>query len=103
MKRNRAKHPDTLEIMGAVFTIKYLDKLKDEDGTDLSGMMEGTIRTIKINMSQHAHDEILERTLLHEITHAVLYMSGISELLEKQEEAIVIALENGLSQLYRRR
>ena len=98
------KHPSTIEIMGTIFTVRYLQVLKDEDGTNLSGDMNGNDRLIRINLSQHSHDEILERTLLHEIIHAVLHMSGQSEILkDSTEEAIVVALENGLSQLYKRK
>ncbi len=39
----------------------------------------------------------LHKTLLHEILHAVLELSGQNQSLrDKQEEAIVRALENGL-------
>lgn len=103
VKRNRSKHPDTLEIMGATFTIKYVTKLKDDDDNSLSGEMQGSKRLITINLNEHDNLDELERTLLHEITHAVLYMSGLSEqLTEKLEESIVVALENGIIQLYKR-
>jgi hypothetical protein len=89
--------------MGSVFTIKYVTEMKDEDGTDNNfGETLGDERTIKINLTNHNSDDEIERTLLHEIIHATLFMGGQNENLGDREEGVVRCLENGLSQLYKR-
>lgn len=55
-------------------------------------------RVIKIKKEQP--EEMKWETLLHEVIHAVLGLSGISDTLDSWgdsiEEGIVVALENGL-------
>ena len=91
--------PTWINIMGIPFEIKYPKKMSK----DVLGETRGTSREILIK--PELQGEVFEATLLHEIVHAVLYVSGIAELFEteKEEEAIVVALEHGLSQLYERK
>jgi hypothetical protein len=86
-------------VLGIPFDVHFVEEV-DKDHS--MGECDGPERAIKIKHAQTP--EMLESTLLHEVCHAILYTSGISELLEEnQEEAIVVALENGLSQLYQRK
>jgi hypothetical protein len=90
--------PTSLRIMGVDFSIQYLDALPDDE----LGEMDGPGRVIKINKRQPREDQ--ESTLLHEVLHAVLYLTGQSELLKhKREESLVLAIEAGLHSLYQLR
>jgi len=69
----------------------------DEDGF---GYSEGNSRIIRIN-PKHAANTYMA-TLLHEIVHQIFHITGISNMLDtvkedKFEEAIVVALEHGLT------
>lgn len=58
-------------------------------------------RVIKIKYG--LSDDIFESTLLHEILHTILAMTGQSEFLKGEaEEALVIAIEHGLTSIYGR-
>jgi len=86
-----------IPVLGVPFEIQYVNKINEED--DSYGECDGPAHKIKIKKSLTNEQKRL--TVFHEILHAALYISGQSELLtEQQEEAIVVALENGLSQLY---
>lgn len=85
--------PTSLTIMGCQFAV-YNASL----GGDTYGETEGIERTIKVDLAKHHSQEQVASTLFHEVIHAVLHVSGQSELLKgKQEEALVVALEHGLS------
>lgn len=52
--------------------------------------------TIKINSK--LSDQVILNTLIHEISHQILALSGLSKLLdEKMEEAICEAIGTGIS------
>jgi hypothetical protein len=90
--------PTGITIGGVPFKVTYPAKM-EENQVGESDAME---RTIKIKANQKGDE--FERTLLHEVVHAAMGISGISELFdEKIEEAIVICLENSLHSLYVRR
>jgi hypothetical protein len=93
------KKPSNIAISGRQFSVKHPTKV-DKEGS--LGESVGADRIIKVKASQKG--ELFEDTLLHEVLHSILYVSGVAELLEGNlEEAIVIALENGLSPIYVRR
>lgn len=103
-KRNLTKFPDTIPILGIPFEIQYPKVVKDEDGEELSGDCDVNHRRLRISTTENETEEQAESTLLHETIHGILGVSGVSALLEdKVEEAIVLALENGLSPLYQRK
>lgn len=90
--------PTTVPIMGIDFTIKHPKKVDDGHA---HGLTKGDEHYIELCSSLQG--DAFERVLLHETMHGILYVSGLTELLdEKTEEAIVLALEHGLSQLYSR-
>jgi hypothetical protein len=90
--------PTSITVGGVPFKITYPAKM-DEGQVGESNAME---RTIQIKSNQKGDE--FERTLLHEVVHAAMGISGVSELFdEKVEEAVVICLENSLHSLYKRR
>lgn len=98
-----AKRPSSTEILGQQFKIEHLDHIPaaaDE------GVVYGETDSLKrsIKMKKTDDDDSYESTLLHETIHGILGISGLTELLEgNMEEALVLALENGLHKLYKRR
>lgn len=89
------KRPESIAILGIEFQIQYTDDLPEGH----YGLCEGWDRVIKIDKKLKGAD--LELTLMHEIFHAILHVSGWSEKLgSKTEEGIVRALEHGLSPLF---
>jgi hypothetical protein len=98
-KAIKASSKITVPVLGVPFEVQFV---KDVDAEHSYGETEGPERRIKVKKS--LPPDMLEATLLHEIIHAILYTSGVGEMLnENLEEAIVVALENGLSQLYQRK
>lgn len=92
MARKTLNLPSEVTILGQSFTI--VDK-KLEEGN--YGETCGASGKIEIDKTKHTSQELLDSTLLHEVIHGILYVSGQSEMLsEQQEEGLVIALENGL-------
>lgn len=94
------KRPKKIMILGVEFIVKYLPASR-MDG-DL-GSADVQARTIKILETQD--DANAASTLLHEVIHVILYMSGQGELLgmtgdkDTREESLVLALEHGLFSL----
>ena len=89
--------PTRISIMGIPFEVKYLTKVDHQDNH--LGETDGAGRVIKIKKGMA--EEVTKATLMHEIVHAIIYVTGHTEMLKhKHEEAIVLAIEHGLSQLY---
>lgn len=90
--------PTAVRISGRVFTVEIV---KGFDDPNQAGESEYEDSYIKIKKQSTAK---MERTLLHEIVHMCLRHSGLDELLlstsDTTEEAIVCAIENGLTPLY---
>lgn len=96
--------PTSLPIGGIDWTVKYHARVVDDDDSEVSGLTDGSKFTITISWSENASRTEAEFTLLHEVGHAILYMSGLTEALDgKLEEAIVCAWEKMLFPLYQRR
>jgi ssRNA-specific RNase YbeY (16S rRNA maturation enzyme) len=95
-----AKRPTSVNVMGVPFEIKwdhvFPAPAADEDPT--MGEMDGTSRTIMI--APHHKSGELASTLMHELIHAVLHVSGQDDHLERHskelEETIVRVIENGM-------
>jgi hypothetical protein len=99
-----SKRPTKVSVLGVPFTIEYVADLKASDGTTAMGETLGEERIIRICTTNNTTQELVESVILHEIVHAALYISGQSERLgDKHEESIVLALENALAPIYRRR
>lgn len=87
-----------IPVLGVPFTVTYPNKVDSKDNN--LGETDGPMRTIKVK--KNLTNDIKHETLLHELIHAILYVSGHSELIsEETEESIVIAIESGLSQVVR--
>lgn len=90
--------PTKIDILGIPVRIIQVKKIDKDDAYGESNFMD---RTIKIRAG--LPEDLFESTLLHEIVHTILGMTGQSEHLKhEQEEAIVLALEHGLCQIYGR-
>jgi hypothetical protein len=84
--------PKKIKILGKEI------KIVEEEGMEDCGEFFLIARTIKIK--KEMPDEMKLETFLHEIVHAILGVSGISDTLDSWgdsiEEGIVTAIENGL-------
>lgn len=97
------KMPKKVTVLGVQFTIEYKPDLRASDDDSCFGLTDGAARVITLCTTKNNTPKKMEDTLFHECAHAILYVAGLSELLDgKMEEAVVLAIENGLSPLYRR-
>lgn len=86
------KFPTKVSVLGTIYTVKYLVP-RSMDGN--LGSTDTDAKLIKIRKPTPDTIEIAQSTLLHEMIHAALHQSGLSQLLsEKNEEAIVRMLED---------
>lgn len=84
--------PKKIMVMGKTIDIKYVKKV---DKQDSMGECNGPERLIKIRDSLQG--EQLDDTILHEIIHQIIYLSGQGEhLTDEQEEGLVLAISTGL-------
>jgi len=104
-RKPRLRIPSHVTICGNEYRV--LDK-KLTEGT-YGELPEGDLEEIHIDLSQHRNQHHADKTVLHEVLHAILYVSGQSACLDyseskdkpgDQEEGIVHALENALPQIY---
>ena len=84
--------PKAIDISGTTFQIK-IKAMKDVHGECWFDK-----KTINIDSKQNVEQAL--QTLFHEYIHALLYISGINELLtEEVEESFVRCIENGVWKL----
>jgi hypothetical protein len=89
--------PTSVTVLGTPFKIQKVAKM------EASGEMLGADSLIKINPKENDTRDKVQNTLIHEITHAALYLSGMSQILEthdssgKLEEALTLLIANSLS------
>lgn len=101
---SRSERPRRIKVCGVWFSIQYVEGLVDEKGEAMSGDCAPTTRKIRICTAQNDTPELIEATLLHEVLHAILFVTGQSQHLKSdREEGLVLALEHGLSTIYGRR
>lgn len=87
-----SKLPDKVEILGTAFAISYQKRIAG----NLFG--ETLPDTKRIKIKSDLTPAALEATLFHEMMHAALFMSGLSQIVtEDMEEAIIRAIEHGLA------
>lgn len=83
--------------MGLVWEFTWDTASMRPDSKDELGETLVDAQRITINSPLIKQPDRVERTVLHEILHAVLFASGQEvHFDEKQEESIVRALENGM-------
>jgi len=94
----KKKKTGTVSVMGINFTLEYVDKVSHE-GEHVSGLTQGSDRKISVSLTENSTKELRESTSFHELLHAILYVTGQSEMLTtEQEEALVVAVEHGVLQ-----
>jgi len=99
---SKTKRPTSVMILGTKFRIEYPEIIQDES-EQVCGSMTGDERLIKISLKENPTELQLHSSLVHEIVHACLYVSGLSQVLDdKLEEAVVVALEHGIGPIFRR-
>ena len=84
-----------IDILGVPFTlVRDSEKMPDKDDHGETVILD---RKIYLNpVKNKTHDE-MAATLLHEVLHAILGVSGQDKFINKKiEEGLVTALENGL-------
>lgn len=95
-KITKPRRPRSVTILGVKVKIKYTSKLMFSGNTELHGSFCG--ETMTIHISNHSD---VSATLYHEYMHAVLFLSGVSNLISgKVEEQIVSALESALKDYF---
>lgn len=96
MTRSR-KRIQRIRVGGIWFTIKRVAMVSSDQ--EDSGKFEGFERTIKLDRKLTPEQE--KFVLLHEISHCVLFMSGLTNVInsEHKEEAICDAMELMLGQV----
>lgn len=83
-----------ITVMGRRVRVLY-KKPPTEDADQLLGYFDSRKMTIWISPDQTKDEQYA--SLIHELLHCILFMSGTNQLLdEKGEEAVVRALEHGL-------
>ncbi len=89
------KRPERVKILGQWCKVNFTD-LKEEGNRNneiLYGDCNLTTRTIRVEQS--LDDEIAKRVLRHEKMHMKLGLSGLSEMLNpEQEEALCVLMES---------
>jgi len=94
--------PKSLPVLGEKVEIKYKENVYvSGDRTD--GSYAPSSLTIEIDTTNDEDKQ--EATLLHEILHAILDISGHADVIDdlKKEEGIVRVLERVIHKLYKRR
>jgi Zn-dependent peptidase ImmA (M78 family) len=92
---NRARPPRSVMVCGHKIKVKTVAKLVD-GSQDLFGAYNGETKTIYLLK----HPD-WRSTLLHELIHCVLHLTGSGEGLPlSKEEAICVSLENSLCHFF---
>jgi hypothetical protein len=96
-KMNKNKSIGSIPLFGYEYEIQLVTALRDPaDGKELDGYCDYGSQTILIDTSLNETKRL--SVLLHESIHAILYLSGQSQLLDDdREESLVLALEYGLA------
>lgn len=92
-RRTEFKVPREVRVLGKRFRVVVDKSMGDSEVGD------SCCTTYRIRLNPK-YAEQYESTLLHEIIHCALGVSGVSQrLTEKLEESIVVCLENALSEM----
>ena len=96
--------PTSVRVGPYTYTIKVdaerIKELEKESDTDLFGMT--THGHLEIVLQPDVADTVLRETMLHEVLHAVLFNTGLSDrMTDKAEEHLVRALSPALFALLR--
>lgn len=96
--------PTSVRVGPYTYVVKVdadrIKELEKESNTDLYGIT--THGHLEIALQPDVADMVLRETLLHEVLHAVLFNTGISDrMTDKAEEHLVRALSPALFSLLR--
>lgn len=92
----RENSPRMVPVLGHKIKVRRVKVLECSEGDELLGSWDADAKMILIQK-----DADWRTTLLHEILHAILSISGHSaSLTADQEESLVLALENALGPLF---
>ena len=90
--------PETIQILGKPFQIRYIANLKDK--TDPEELLYGAThgREFQIDINSSYPIDIQRKTLFHEAMHGALAVAGLTHLLDdKIEEAIISCFEHAFA------
>jgi hypothetical protein len=94
---SRKRPPRVVNVLGKRIKVKIVPTLVDDQDNELLGLFCPPEACIYL-ATDPKHD--IMQTFLHELLHAVLFVSGTAKgLTIQKEESIVTALEHGLGQL----
>ena len=86
------KYPKKIQILGDWVTVSITDNLDEYDGEDVHGDYQHDKNLIRL---RDQCPELMARTLLHEVVHALFAKSGWSEKLgHRTEESLCLLMEN---------
>jgi len=89
---SRLKLPHKIKVFDHWLRIYYVNELPNKHGTNDHGEFDEEQKRILITIN---NPDFMLQALVHELTHAMLCFSGISQLLSaKLEEAICVCNEN---------
>lgn len=92
VKPSKPRRKRSIDILGVKIKIKYVKELLCDGDDILHGAFDSDSMTIFIS-----EDSDIKSTILHECAHALLYISGCSQRMTRQnEEACVMAIEYAL-------
>lgn len=95
-KTIKLRRKRSITILGQKIKIVYTSKVLYDGDNELHGSFNAETMTIHIS-----NESDVKGTLLHELIHSCLEISGVNKLInEKTEEAIVSSLERGLKDYF---
>ena len=98
----RVRMPHKVRVGNKLVPIDYPEIVLalDGSGEELSGQCDPINGKISISRTDNTSRKLLRSTLLHEVIHYMLYVSGQASVLERahidREEGVVITLEINL-------
>lgn len=90
--------PVKICVLGEWIPIIYQDYLEAEDGTVCDGYFDTSNCEIRLNSTLPI--QRIKQVLIHELTHAIMDITGLSDILtDEQEEAVCKANERSFGNL----
>ncbi len=91
----KSKLPETIDVLGVPFTIKFVWHInKEERKLKTYAWTVGDDREIVIVARRVKSVDQFKSTLVHELLHAALHVSGVTQMFkDAEEEAAVVCLE----------
>lgn len=101
------KLPKKINILGVEYKVikprhihEDITKRRPED--EIIGLSNPSQRSISVSTNPKVCDDLKEQTFFHECTHAILYDSGLDELISPEnEETFAQIFGNAMHQIYK--